>query len=436
MDQAAGGGPGDFRLGREIGRGGIGVVYEARQVSLGRRVAVKVLAPSSAAGGWQRRRFAIEGPGCRCAKSTPTIVSVIAYGDEEKCRIWRCADRGPEPGRGRPRPPASAPVRLRALAPAAQLAPTRPRLQVPNHHHDVLHRDLKPSNILLDAEEASHGSPDLRAGSAAGGSDLTATTATSPPLPHGGGPSKQGAFAGPSTPGATSTRWERRSTSCSPSGRSLGGRTAPELLIRILTEKPTPRAQHRPGDPARPANDRAQKRLAKDRSRSAMRRPANWRRTWHSPRPISRSTARPPAALVRVGAMGPSTVEGRRCCSGALGGRVLDGPGWREPLVERPAAVDQPAIGGGDRPGPDRLAREAGDQARLSQRHATGHALRLSARRRSRPVQAGQAREILRDIATRARRWSPAARSPGDTCGTGHAATSLMLAAPRPTLAR
>src|SRR5262249_44000509 len=48
---------GDFRLVREVGRGGMGVVYEAEQISLGRRVALKVLPLAAALDGRQLQRF-------------------------------------------------------------------------------------------------------------------------------------------------------------------------------------------------------------------------------------------------------------------------------------------------------------------------------------------------------------------------------------------
>ena len=72
---------GDFRLGREIGRGGIGVVYEARQISLGRRVAVKVLPPASLLDPRQLRRFEIEAQAAAVLQH-PNIVPVFAYGTE------------------------------------------------------------------------------------------------------------------------------------------------------------------------------------------------------------------------------------------------------------------------------------------------------------------------------------------------------------------
>src|SRR5262249_27213016 len=57
---------GDFRLLREIGRGGMGVVYEAEQISLGRRVALKVLPFAATLDQRQLQRFKTEAQAAAC----------------------------------------------------------------------------------------------------------------------------------------------------------------------------------------------------------------------------------------------------------------------------------------------------------------------------------------------------------------------------------
>ena len=140
---------GDFQLGREIGRGGIGVVYEARQISLGRRVAVKVLPPASLVDPRQLRRFEIEAQAA-AALQHPNIVPVFAYGSERgvpyfAMRLIDGRNLAEVVGElrersGRGLPPREVAELGRQAAEALDYA----------HRNEVLHRDIKPSNFLVD----------------------------------------------------------------------------------------------------------------------------------------------------------------------------------------------------------------------------------------------------------------------------------------------
>lgn len=73
---------GDFRLLREVGRGGMGVVYEAEQVSLGRRVAIKLLPAAVFRDPTKRRRFEREAKAAAKLHHT-NIVPVHGYGEHD-----------------------------------------------------------------------------------------------------------------------------------------------------------------------------------------------------------------------------------------------------------------------------------------------------------------------------------------------------------------
>jgi WD40 repeat protein/serine/threonine protein kinase len=143
-DEAASGGmvvPGYEVLG-ELGRGGMGVVYKARQVGLGRVVALKMILAGTHAGASDLARFKTEGEAIARLRH-PNIVQVYEVGEHEGLPFFSLefCDGGSLDKKlaGNPLPPEQAARLVETLARAMQAA----------HDADVIHRDLKPANVLL-----------------------------------------------------------------------------------------------------------------------------------------------------------------------------------------------------------------------------------------------------------------------------------------------
>jgi eukaryotic-like serine/threonine-protein kinase len=154
---------GDFRILGEIGRGGMGVVYEAEQISLNRRVALKVLPFASVLDPKQLQRFRNEAQAAAHLHHT-NIVPVHAVGSERGVHYYAMqfiegeslaraiADLRKE-GRGPGGTPISShtsnrePAFLRMAAKVGMQA-----AEALDHAHQlgVVHRDVKPGNLLVD----------------------------------------------------------------------------------------------------------------------------------------------------------------------------------------------------------------------------------------------------------------------------------------------
>lgn len=139
---------GDFRIVREVGRGGMGVVYEAEQISLKRRVALKVLRSGPVADPVALQRFQREAETVGRLHHTH-IVPIYAIGEAEGVRYFamqfiegRDLGRVAQDARTEGRPVDAARVVRWGLAAAEALAHA--------HEQGVIHRDIKPSNLLLD----------------------------------------------------------------------------------------------------------------------------------------------------------------------------------------------------------------------------------------------------------------------------------------------
>ena len=148
-DAAAGGAalphiPG-YEVEAVLGRGGMGVVYQARHLRLNRAVALKMLLAGAYAGPEELERFLREAEAVAGLRH-PNVVQVYDVGDAGRPAVLHDGvGRGRQPGRkspGAPLPAAEAAALVATLADAVQAA----------HQGGIVHRDLKPANVLLTAD--------------------------------------------------------------------------------------------------------------------------------------------------------------------------------------------------------------------------------------------------------------------------------------------
>ena len=127
----------------ELSRGGMGVVYRARQVGLNRLVALKMIHAGARAGAGDRARFHTEAEAV-ARLHHPNIIQIYDIGQCDGSPYFTMElVSGPTLARacqGRPQPASAVATLVQTLARAIACA----------HQQGILHRDLKPANVLLE----------------------------------------------------------------------------------------------------------------------------------------------------------------------------------------------------------------------------------------------------------------------------------------------
>jgi serine/threonine-protein kinase len=136
---------GQYAILERIGRGGMGVVYRARQTAVNRLVALKMISAGAYAGPETRSRFRVEGEAIARLQHA-NVVQIYEFGEHDGLPYFsmELAEGGSLAARLE-----SGPLEPHA---AAQLVQTLALAMNYAHHRRVIHRDLKPSNVLLTGE--------------------------------------------------------------------------------------------------------------------------------------------------------------------------------------------------------------------------------------------------------------------------------------------
>lgn len=135
---------GDYELHEEIARGGMGVVYRARQVRLNRQVALKMIRAGKFSSGTEIQRLRVEAEAA-AQLDHPAIVPVFEVGEHEGLHYFTMAFVEGETLSAKL---SNGPMPVRA---AAKLMQTVAEAVAYAHEKGVIHRDIKPGNILIDS---------------------------------------------------------------------------------------------------------------------------------------------------------------------------------------------------------------------------------------------------------------------------------------------
>jgi eukaryotic-like serine/threonine-protein kinase len=135
-----------YEIVQEVGRGGMGIVYQARQLGLARTVALKMVSTGLTAGPKDLTRFRAE-TAALARLQHPNIVQIYDVGEAAGRPYFAfefvAGGSLAQQLRGKPQP----------VRPAAQLVETLARAVHAAHANGVIHRDLKPANVLLQRSE-------------------------------------------------------------------------------------------------------------------------------------------------------------------------------------------------------------------------------------------------------------------------------------------